>query len=178
MRSWIIAAAPAAFLWLAPGAGAEEQTTRTIDGFEAGVVGYRDEGGSSAVLHEDVLGLERDVRAEEGRLTISWDGGDGDPFSLDGTGLGGLDLTDGGLFDRLVVERAAGAPETSVRLVVWTDEENASAATVRGGERAVLCFADLEPVRSWVEEGAPGVFVIDGRINPDLEADWHAEHFP
>jgi len=25
---------------------------------------------------------------------------------------------------------------------------------------------------------APGVFVIDGRINPALEADWHAEHFP
>jgi thiamine pyrophosphate-dependent acetolactate synthase large subunit-like protein len=24
----------------------------------------------------------------------------------------------------------------------------------------------------------PGVFVIDGKINPDLEADWHAEHFP
>jgi hypothetical protein len=29
-----------------------------------------------------------------------------------------------------------------------------------------------------VSEGAPGVFVIDGRIDPDLEADWHAEHFP
>jgi hypothetical protein len=26
--------------------------------------------------------------------------------------------------------------------------------------------------------GTPGVFVIDGEINPDLEADWHAEHFP
>ena len=26
--------------------------------------------------------------------------------------------------------------------------------------------------------GAPGVFVIDAKINPDLEADWHAEHFP
>jgi hypothetical protein len=29
-----------------------------------------------------------------------------------------------------------------------------------------------------VGEGAPGVFLIDGKINPDLEADWHAEHFP
>jgi hypothetical protein len=33
-------------------------------------------------------------------------------------------------------------------------------------------------VRAWVAEGAPGVFVIDGKINPNLEADWHAEHFP
>jgi thiamine pyrophosphate-dependent acetolactate synthase large subunit-like protein len=47
----------------------------------------------------------------------------------------------------------------------------ASAATVR-------TLADLEPLREWVEKGASGVFVIDGRINPDLEADWHAEHFP
>jgi len=47
----------------------------------------------------------------------------------------------------------------------------ASAVTVR-------TLADLEPVREWVEKGAPGLFVIDGRINPDLEADWHAEHFP
>jgi len=37
---------------------------------------------------------------------------------------------------------------------------------------------DLAPVKAWVAEGAPGVFVIDGKINPDLEADWHAEHFP
>jgi hypothetical protein len=29
-----------------------------------------------------------------------------------------------------------------------------------------------------VPKAAPGVFVIDGKINPDLEADWHAEHFP
>jgi hypothetical protein len=41
-----------------------------------------------------------------------------------------------------------------------------------------LTRADLEPVRAWVAEGAPGVFVIDGKINPNLEADWHAEHFP
>jgi thiamine pyrophosphate-dependent acetolactate synthase large subunit-like protein len=37
---------------------------------------------------------------------------------------------------------------------------------------------DLEPVKAWVAEGSPGVFVIDGKINPGLEADWHAEHFP
>ena len=39
-------------------------------------------------------------------------------------------------------------------------------------------LADLDPLKAWVAEGAPGVFVIDGKISPDLEADWHAEHFP
>jgi thiamine pyrophosphate-dependent acetolactate synthase large subunit-like protein len=55
------------------------------------------------------------------------------------------------------------------------------AAIARGyGARAttVRTVADLEPVRTWVKEGAPGVFLIDAKINPDLEADWHAEHFP
>ncbi len=55
------------------------------------------------------------------------------------------------------------------------------AAIARGyGTRAatVRTLDDLEPVRSWLREGAPGVFVIDGKINPSLEADWHAEHFP
>jgi thiamine pyrophosphate-dependent acetolactate synthase large subunit-like protein len=42
----------------------------------------------------------------------------------------------------------------------------------------VRTLADLDPLKAWVAEGAPGVFVIDGKINPDLEADWHAEHFP
>jgi len=41
----------------------------------------------------------------------------------------------------------------------------------------VRTLADLEPVKAWVAEGSPGVFVIDGKINPALEADWHAEHF-
>ena len=55
------------------------------------------------------------------------------------------------------------------------------AAMARGfGARGVTVrtLGDLEPVRTWVAEGAPGVLVIDARINPDLEADWHAEHFP
>jgi thiamine pyrophosphate-dependent acetolactate synthase large subunit-like protein len=42
----------------------------------------------------------------------------------------------------------------------------------------VRTLADLQPLRDWVAEGCPGVFLIDGKINRDLEADWHAEHFP
>jgi thiamine pyrophosphate-dependent acetolactate synthase large subunit-like protein len=55
------------------------------------------------------------------------------------------------------------------------------AAIARGfGARGatVRTLEDLEPVRAWVRDGAPGVFVIDGKIDRDLEADWHAEHFP
>lgn len=55
------------------------------------------------------------------------------------------------------------------------------AAIARGhGARGVTArtLDDLEPVRAWVAEGAGGVLVIDAKINPDLEADWHAEHFP
>jgi thiamine pyrophosphate-dependent acetolactate synthase large subunit-like protein len=55
------------------------------------------------------------------------------------------------------------------------------AAIARGyGARGmtVRTLADLKPLRDWVVEGAPGVMVVDGKIDPDLEADWHAEHFP
>ena len=55
------------------------------------------------------------------------------------------------------------------------------AAIARGyGARGVTVrtLVDLQPLRDWVAEGAPGVMVVDGKIDPDLEADWHAEHFP
>jgi thiamine pyrophosphate-dependent acetolactate synthase large subunit-like protein len=67
----------------------------------------------------------------------------------------------------------------SIDIVQFPDTD--FAAITRGyGARAatVRTLDDLDPVRSWVREGAPGVFVIDGKINPNLEADWHAEHFP
>jgi thiamine pyrophosphate-dependent acetolactate synthase large subunit-like protein len=34
---------------------------------------------------------------------------------------------------------------------------------------------DLAPLEAWVREGAPGVFVVDAKICPDLEADFHKE---
>ena len=55
------------------------------------------------------------------------------------------------------------------------------AAIARGyGARGITVRtpADLEPLKAWVADGTPGVLVIDGKINPELEADWHAEHFP
>jgi thiamine pyrophosphate-dependent acetolactate synthase large subunit-like protein len=67
----------------------------------------------------------------------------------------------------------------SVDIVQFPETDFAAIARGYGARGAtVRTLADLDPVKAWVAEGAPGVFVIDGKINPDLEADWHAEHFP
>ena len=67
----------------------------------------------------------------------------------------------------------------SIDIVQFPDTDFAAIARGHGARAAtVRTIADLEPVRAWVREGAPGVFVIDAKINPNLEADWHAEHFP
>jgi thiamine pyrophosphate-dependent acetolactate synthase large subunit-like protein len=67
----------------------------------------------------------------------------------------------------------------SVDLVRFPDTDFAAIGRGHGARAAtVRTLEDLEPVRVWVAEGSPGVFVIDGKINPNLESDWHAEHFP
>jgi thiamine pyrophosphate-dependent acetolactate synthase large subunit-like protein len=67
----------------------------------------------------------------------------------------------------------------SIDIVQFPETDFASIARGYSARAAtVRTPADLEPVKAWVAEGCPGVFVIDGKINPDLEADWHAEHFP
>jgi thiamine pyrophosphate-dependent acetolactate synthase large subunit-like protein len=67
----------------------------------------------------------------------------------------------------------------STDIVKFPDTDFAAIARGYGARGAtVRTLADLEPVKAWVAEGAPGVFVVDGKINPNLEADWHAEHFP
>jgi thiamine pyrophosphate-dependent acetolactate synthase large subunit-like protein len=67
----------------------------------------------------------------------------------------------------------------SIDIVQLPDTDFAAIARGYGARAAtVRTLADLDPLKAWVAEGAPGVFVIDGKINPDLEADWHVEHFP
>jgi thiamine pyrophosphate-dependent acetolactate synthase large subunit-like protein len=67
----------------------------------------------------------------------------------------------------------------SVDIVQFPQTDFAAIARGYGARGAtVRTLADLAPVKDWVAGGAPGVFVIDGKINPNLEADWHAEHFP
>jgi acetolactate synthase I/II/III large subunit len=67
----------------------------------------------------------------------------------------------------------------SVDIVQFPDTDFAAIARGYGARGVtVRTLGDLDAVKAWVAEGAPGVFVIDGKINPNLEADWHAEHFP
>lgn len=67
----------------------------------------------------------------------------------------------------------------TIDIVQFPETDFAAIARGHGARAAtVRTLDDLAPVRAWVGEGAPGVFVIDARIDPDLEADWHAEHFP
>jgi thiamine pyrophosphate-dependent acetolactate synthase large subunit-like protein len=67
----------------------------------------------------------------------------------------------------------------SIDIVQFPDTDFAAIARGHGARAAtVRTLQDLAPARDWVNEGAPGVFVIDGKISPELEADWHAEHFP
>jgi acetolactate synthase I/II/III large subunit len=66
----------------------------------------------------------------------------------------------------------------SVDIVQFPDTDFVGIARGYGARGAtVRTLADLDQLKAWVAEGAPGVFVIDGKINPNLEADWHAEHF-
>ena len=72
-----------------------------------------------------------------------------------------------------------GRQGLSTDIVKFPDTDFAAIARGHGARAAtVRTVDDLEPVKAWVAEGCPGVFVIDGKINPNLEADWHAEHFP
>jgi thiamine pyrophosphate-dependent acetolactate synthase large subunit-like protein len=67
----------------------------------------------------------------------------------------------------------------SIDIVQFPDADFAAIARGYGARAAtVRTLDDLQPLQAWVREGAPGVFVIDAKINPSLEADWHAEHFP
>jgi len=67
----------------------------------------------------------------------------------------------------------------AVDIVQFPDTDFAAIARGYGARGVtVRTLDDLEPVRAWVAEGAPGVLVIDAKINPNLEADWHTEHFP
>ena len=67
----------------------------------------------------------------------------------------------------------------AVDIVQFPDTDFAAIARGYGARAAtVRTITDLAAVRTWVGEGAPGIFLIDAKINPELEADWHAEHFP
>jgi hypothetical protein len=80
---------------------------------------------------------------------LQWDG-DTNPNSLNGTGLGGLDLTEGGLNDRLVIYQHADRPTNATNfgaltLTIYTGAGNRSSYTVNSINTAFIGpFLELE----------------------------------
>jgi len=65
----------------------------------------------------------------------------------------------------------------SIDMVQFPENNIAAIARGMGAQAAeVRKLSDLASLETWVKEGAPGVFVVDAKICPDLEADWHKEY--
>ncbi|HEX2317080.1 MAG TPA: thiamine pyrophosphate-binding protein [Thermomonospora sp.] len=64
------------------------------------------------------------------------------------------------------------------KLVEFPDCDIAAVARGYGARGTVVrTLDDLDAVRAWVDEGAPGVFVADAKVTPTLIADWLEEAF-
>jgi uncharacterized repeat protein (TIGR01451 family) len=61
---------------------------------------------------------------------VVWDGADGDQTTIDPTGLGGVDLTDGGTQDALRVRLASADLGSTLIIEIFTDGANSSTATL------------------------------------------------
>jgi large repetitive protein len=64
-----------------------------------------------------------------GQRVITWDGPDDDPFNLDPTGLGGVDLTAGGVATSLSLTVGADQAGGEAVVRIYTDADNYSTAT-------------------------------------------------
>jgi hypothetical protein len=74
----------------------------------------------SGVVASDTLTMTTDT---PGDLEVWWDGMDDDTFTP--TGLGGMDLTSGGMFDRFVLDVTANTrPMDTMRMQIWIDGGN------------------------------------------------------
>ena len=66
----------------------------------------------------------------------------------------------------------------STKIAEFPDTDVAAIARGYGAHGAVVrTLADLDAVRSWVADGARGVFVADAKVTPGLVADWLEEAF-
>ena len=64
------------------------------------------------------------------------------------------------------------------KIVEFPDTDIAKIARGYGAQGAVIRgLDDLDAVRSWVADGAQGVFVADAKVVPGLAADWLEEAF-
>lgn len=61
-----------------------------------------------------------------------------------------------------------------ISFVQFPDLDLAAIARSMGAEGIVVRQqADLAPLQDWIDRGSPGVFVIDAKINPTFEGEWH-----
>jgi len=64
------------------------------------------------------------------------------------------------------------------KIVEFPDTDIAAIARGYGAQGTVIrTLDDLDPVRTWVTNGARGVFVADAKVTPGLAADWLEEAF-
>lgn len=109
---------------------------------------------------------------------VTWDGADGDAMSDDHTGLGSVDLTDGGTLDRIRILVAYNDQPTDVKLWVVTDSAHHSYIDFQlpGGIYSDTQY-DVLFNSSWTQgDGVgPGDFsnvgMIELRLYPDTGSD-------
>lgn len=120
--------------------------------------------------------------AAVGRRVVSWDGTDGDGAALAATGLGGLDLTEGGANVGMRLVMGADQDNGVATLTVYTDAGNYSQATVPipntgtgvAGAPVIIRLQDFVTVAGsgadFTDVGAiqleiTGVAAVDGQID-------------
>lgn len=112
--------------------------------------------------------------------TVTWDGTDGDATALDPTGLGGVDLTNGGPNDGIRLRVTIADLDTSLNLAVYTDGNNWSEydMEVPGGILSGNSVDFFAPFASFTTGGTgPAdftnvgalVLTMDGTVSPGTD---------
>ena len=89
--------------------------------------------GESWIDGERILGGQREMVLDGSVLRIIWDGADYAPDKLDATGLGGVDLTQGGRPARVVLEAEEVRAPVELRLIIYSDDRRVSSLRLELG---------------------------------------------
>lgn len=139
----------------------------TIIGTERDVMLVVGSGTSATVEVSDGPGLEFSVQAgTQAVLTLVWDGVDGDPGTLDHTGLGGVDVTNGGVNDALSATVQSAGTSTLGRYTVYTDATHCSTALAPQGTEPITTDDDPVAVFATFNEVIDTFETCDGAAGP------------
>lgn len=135
--------------------------------------GMTDEG-SSWVTNEDILGGEREVTAAATSLRFTWDGHEADPSKLDATGLGGVDLTQGGRLDQLHLTIRANSSPARLTLELYSDDSRVSSYELQvdvltAAATYTILLADLTGNADLGHIGAISLLINGQNALPNLE---------